>query len=587
MKNKWKKVLTTGLILSSVVILGACSGKDDKEGTKSSSKNADGTYEEAITIDVFDGLANYMGVQEGWFAKIVKDKFNMELNIIAPNVAGNGDTLFQTRTAAGNLGDLVIVDTGEQLNDLVEGGLLYDVSDLYKDMKYVPNYDIATKELNKDFEGTFALPTGVSSQSPETPSEGLDLNFGAYIRWDLYKDLGYPDINTMEDLLPVIADMQKAESQTPSGKKVYGFSLFKDWDGNMMGAGKQLVTLQGYDERGFVIAKADGSDYQSILDTNSEYIRALKFYYEANQLGLVDPESTTQNYDTLFAKFKDGQVLFSWWPWLGQSAYNTTTNLNEGRGFMLAPIKDQKIFSYGAPVYGNKQFLGIGANAKDPERIAAFIDWLFSPEGVLANSAQTAGSSGPEGLTWEMNADGLPELTEFGIKALVDGAATMPEEYGGGDYVDGASALNVSTVLPIDTNPDTGFPYNFNLWETYQNSDKNPIKDDWREKMGADTTLEYLEKNDQISVAPGASAVSPEDSSEISTLRNQAKDIIVQYSWQMVFAKNDAEFDKLLKEMQDTAIGLGYDKVLEFDMEQAKIQNDNRIEVVKDYESKK
>lgn len=110
----------------------------------------------------------------------------------------------------------------------------------------------------------------------------------------------------------------------------------------MMNAGKQLVTYYGYDESGFVLAKADGSDYQSILDSDSEYIRALKFYFQANQMGLVDPESTTQNYDTLFAKFQEGQVLFSWWPWLGQAAFNTTTNLTEGKGFMLAPIQDQK-----------------------------------------------------------------------------------------------------------------------------------------------------------------------------------------------------------------------------------------------------
>ncbi len=45
-------------------------------------------YEEFLTVDVFDSQANYQGIQSGWFAKIVKDKFNMELNIIAPNVAG-------------------------------------------------------------------------------------------------------------------------------------------------------------------------------------------------------------------------------------------------------------------------------------------------------------------------------------------------------------------------------------------------------------------------------------------------------------------------------------------------------------------
>ncbi len=48
----------------------------------------------------------------------------------------------------------------------------------------------------------------------------------------------------------------------------------------MMNAGKQLVTYYGYDESGFVLAKADGSDYQSILDSDSEYIRALKFYFK-------------------------------------------------------------------------------------------------------------------------------------------------------------------------------------------------------------------------------------------------------------------------------------------------------------------
>ena len=583
--TKWKKNMGIAIALFSLSVLGACSSKDD--GKAASTKDADGNYSKEIQIDVFDGLANYMGVQEGWFAKTVKDKFNMDLNIIAPNVAGNGDTLFQTRTAAGNLGDLIIVNTGEQLNDLVEAGLLYNLDDYYKNMDNVQNYDMATKEINKDFDATYAIPTGVSDQSPDTPSEGLDLNYGAYIRWDLYKQLGYTEVNTLEDLLPVMKDMQGLANEDSANGKVYGFSLFSDWDGNMMGAGKQLAALYGYDELGFVLAKADGSEYQSIIDTDSEYIRALKFYYEANQMGLIDPESTTQNYDTLQAKFKNGQVLFSWWPWLGQSAYNTTENLNAGKGFMLVPIKDQEIFSYGAPVYGSKQFIGIGSEAKDPERLAEFINWLYSPEGVLANSSQTLGSSGPKDLTWKVNADGKPELTEFGVQALIDGKATMPEEYGGGDYVDGISALNISTVLPIDNNPETGYPYNFNLWETYQESDTNPVKDDWREKLDAQTTLEYLEKNNQVLVAPGATSVSEEDSSEISTLRNQTKDIIVQYSWQMVFAKNEDEFNSLLKEMQKTAKGLGYDQVFEFDMTRAEKQNNDRVEVMADYEKNK
>lgn len=579
--KKMSKYVTTGLL--GMTLLGSLAGCGGVAESDTDAASSESGYDETITIDVYNGLANYMGMQEGWFAKIVRDKFNMELNIIAPNVAGNGDTLYQTRTAAGDLGDLIIVDNGQQYNELVEAGLLTDASEYYETMENVQRFDAAVQNLNKDADGLYGFPTSVSTLKATDPSEGLDPTFGAYVRWDLYGEQGYPEIGTLEDLLPVIQKMQEANPTTDSGKKVYGFSLFSDWDGNMMNAGKQLVTYYGYDESGFVLAKADGSDYQSILDSDSEYIRALKFYFQANQMGLVDPESTTQNYDTLFAKFQEGQVLFSWWPWLGQAAFNTTTNLTEGKGFMLAPIQDQKIFSYGAEVYGGKQFIGIGSNAEDPERIAAFIDWLYSSEGVLANSSQTSGSSGPEGLTWEMK-DGEPVLTEFGKQALLDGDGDVPEEYGGGSYKDGVSALNVNTVLPIDINPDTGFPYAYTMWESYQNETTDPVKEDWSKNMGgAESTIGYLEENDQLLVAPGASYVAPEDSSEISTLRNQAKATIIEYSWRMVFAKDEAEFDQLLKEMQETADGLGYQTVLEFDMNNAKDQNEKRIEVAKEF----
>jgi multiple sugar transport system substrate-binding protein/putative aldouronate transport system substrate-binding protein len=579
--KKMSKYVTTGLL--GMTLLGSLAGCGGAAESDTDAASSESGYDETITIDVYNGLANYMGMQEGWFAKIVRDKFNMELNIIAPNVAGNGDTLYQTRTAAGDLGDLIIVDNGQQYNELVEAGLLTDASEYYETMENVQRFDAAVQNLNKDADGLYGFPTSVSTLKATDPSEGLDPTFGAYVRWDLYGEQGYPEIGTLEDLLPVIQKMQEDNPTTDSGKKVYGFSLFSDWDGNMMNAGKQLVTYYGYDESGFVLAKADGSDYQSILDSDSEYIRALKFYFQANQMGLVDPESTTQNYDTLFAKFQEGQVLFSWWPWLGQAAFNTTPNLNEGKGFMLAPIQDQKIFSYGAEVYGGKQFIGIGSNAEDPERIAAFIDWLYSSEGVLANSSQTSGSSGPEGLTWEMK-DGEPVLTEFGKQALLDGDGDVPEEYGGGSYKDGVSALNVNTVLPIDINPDTGFPYAYTMWESYQNETTDPVKEDWSKNMGgAESTIGYLEENDQLLVAPGASYVAPEDSSEISTLRNQAKATIIEYSWRMVFAKDEAEFDQLLKEMQETADGLGYQTVLEFDMNNAKDQNEKRVEVAKEF----
>ena len=78
-------VLCTALVVSTLA--GCGSKKTENTGSK------DGNYDKFITVDVYDDFANYQGIQSGWFAKVVKDKFNMELNIIAPNVAGGGDTL--------------------------------------------------------------------------------------------------------------------------------------------------------------------------------------------------------------------------------------------------------------------------------------------------------------------------------------------------------------------------------------------------------------------------------------------------------------------------------------------------------------
>lgn len=595
MKFLPRRAATAAVSILAVGALAACSsGGSSSQGSSGSSSDGDSTSTEAgafptswddpITIDVFDGLANYMGTQSGWFAKIVKDKFNMELNIIAPNVAGGGDTLYNTRVSAGDLGDLIITDRGQRMDELVQGGLLLDASEYYDKMSNLKDFDPAVQDLNKDSGSIYAFPSQVSTLLPTQPSSALEPTFGAYLRWDLYEKVGYPAIGSLEDLLPVFKSMQDAEPTAPNGKKTYAISLFADWDGNMMNNIKQPITYYGYDELGFVLAKADGSDYQGLLDDDGMYKRVLKFYFDANQQGLVDPESTTQNYDTLFSKYQNGQVLYSFWPWLGQTAYNTEDNTQDGRGFMLAEIEDQTIFEYGAEIYGGKQVFAIGSKAEDPERIAAFIDWLFSPEGVNANNSQTQGAAGPEGLTWDVDASGEPQLTDFGKEVFLGGDAVVPEEWGGGNYLDGVSALNISAVLPVSINPDTNFPFSYTLWPSYQALVETPLTSNWSEHMdNATSGMDFLEMKDQLMVAPGASYTAPADPSDIEALRNQVKAVIVENSWKAVFASNEGEFDKIWSSLQSTANGLGYEKVLEFDMTNAHEQNDAREAVAKEF----
>lgn len=537
-------------------------------------------YEDFIVVDVFDTLSNYQGLQSGWFAKVIKDKFNMELNIIAPNVAGGGDTLFDTRAAAGNLGDLVIygIDDGS-LGNLVNSGLLLDMKDYLKD-KDIMRYEYAIRAVNDAINSSsiYAIPAEVSSNSSTKSKEALELTYGPYIRWDLYAALGYPRLNTLEDLLPLLKQMQELEPYSDSGKPTYAFSFFRDWDANLMTAAKQPACFYGYDETGFVLLKADSADYQNIIDDDSLYIRNLKFYFDANQMGLVDPDSIVQNYDTLFKKYEDGQILYSPWPWLGQSAYNTQSHVSEGKGLMLAPIEDLQIYSYGCYPEGNsKTVISIGSNAQDPERLAAFVDWLYSPEGIQMNQAQrSAATAGPEGLTWEMTDLG-PVLTDFGIDTLIHRKdLNVPEDYGTGSWEDGISELNFVAVSLTDLTPE-GYPYAYDLWDSVIKKKSTDLQEDWNNFMDATNTKEYLEKNNQLVVSTGCNYTRMPESPEISTIRSQCRSIIVDYSWRMIFAADETEFYNLLKELQDTAYSLGYEQVLEEDIKNAQALHEARL----------
>ena len=198
------------------------------------------------------------------------------------------------------------------------------MSGLIKNKDLMKNYKMAITKTNKltGKKGVYAIPSEISSQSPNASADGIDPLVENYVRWDAYKKAGYPTINTLDDLIPALKKMQSNTPKSDSGKKTYAISLFKDWDGETMMAASNYASLYGYKNTGFVFSKADGSEHQDAIDSNGIYVKALKFLFKANQAGLIDPESTTQNYDMLSDKYRDGQILSSLWSYQGSSLYN-------------------------------------------------------------------------------------------------------------------------------------------------------------------------------------------------------------------------------------------------------------------------
>lgn len=580
MKRNMKKILAVSLIFVMLSAITGCANdeKDTKttgDGTQTGTTQGDtagqketGTidHSKTITLDVFSTQGNYQGIQGGWTAKIIKDKFNIELNIIAPNVAGGGDTLYQTRSAEGNLGDIVIIDR-PRMKDCVESGIILDVTDYYANSTYLKDFDLSI-QATKEYLGSdriYALSGGSTNKATDPVFENQAPYVGTFMRLDLYNELGNPEMKNTADMLKVLKQMQEAHPTTEDGKNVYAFSLFDDWDGDYMAVASKFAFLYGYDEgkAGFVFPSPDATSYSEISDDNGVYHSSLKMLFDANQMGLVDPDSSSQDWSTVYTKMQNGQTLFSFWPWLA-SAYNNQENKDAGKGMAFIPVKDQKLVNDGYNRYGNSALVvGIGSKTQYPDRVFEFVDWLASSEFVYYTGWSGAGI---KGLNWDM-VDGRPVLTDFGYQCMNDAENTMmPEEYGGGTYKTGQCEIGFLFRTATSVDPETGEKYSIADWSSVLESTRSLFDEKYEETFGAKNAAEYLFKNNLVQVSPGSAYFPPAEDTELATKRAQCGDLITRTSWQMIFAEDEEAFDALWADMKAQLEGLGYADVLAADL---------------------
>ena len=414
-------------------------------------------------IQIYSELANYAGLQTGWFAKLLKDKFNVGVNIISASEGGSDR--WATQMISRNLGDLVMLgdSNGQQhLSEAVEAGLLLDISGMMEEYapNIVKNYPLLLEKAKIQFgNGTAVYALGSEAVPTTTDLQiegGTDSWWGPYGRWDLYAKLGYPEIKTIEDLVPVLKAMVDLDPVNADGEPNYAMSLFKDWDGGTMMAATQFYAIFGYgDQWSYVFPHATEDSYITLLDEDGIYFRTLKFYFDLNQLGLLDPDSITQTYGEVTTKEQTGRVMFNWFNPI-KSNFNTAERLAEGKAVTLLPMSTQCNYGYTGKPYGYGRTVSIGVNCEQPERLLKILDWIFSDEGLMEVN------NGPKGVTWDYDENGVPTLTELGWACYNDQMTEIPAEFGGGTFYEGMNK-GFYVYPSLNNNLANGYPANRDL----------------------------------------------------------------------------------------------------------------------------
>lgn len=353
---------------------------------------------------------------------------------------------FNVLLAGGDLPDIVRTDVNKFQKQLIEGNLIIPMDDLLTEHGKDISANISTvvdysrKNWSNGTGKLYFLPPQVQSKPGTSISP---ITIGPTIRWDWYKEIGAPEINTMDDLLDVVAQIVEKHPTTEDGKKVYGVSMWQDWGlwpyvippltfTKLTGATSDLTA-----------AAIGGHEFISTLtDESSNYWVAMDYYNKAHRRGLLDPDSLTMKNNDYMAKATAGQIVVGPATW-AMGDFNSQ-HAGDGKGYIVVPAG--KLAWTGAvnPIGWQDKAYAISKSSKHPEKAMQFLNYIFSYEGARTMY------NGVEGKHWNM-VDGKPVLTEETLALKAAGGA--PFEATGMSLDRNIIGLGGDMINPNDKQP--------------------------------------------------------------------------------------------------------------------------------------
>lgn len=560
--KRFKKATAAALAGSIALGIAGCAGESGSDPTPDNGgKNS--TEEVTLTAFVQQSVSGESGIWEGWGAKKLYDDLNIKIDFYP---TGNEvEQKLNQYLAGGILPDIIGFKGLDQAQLAMDADMLLPLNE-YKDKlpsifeteQYQDAVQYSMDETSNGTGNLYIMPTGIG------PAGYNSYNWVPQLQWDVYKKIGKPQPETLEDYLDIVEEMVKEKPVTENGEKVYGFSLFSDWDKYTALEVSTLSFFYGIDTE-YVSPLMETSiidkTTKSILEDDSFYKRALKFYYEANQRGLLDPDSMTQTYSNVDAKYSAGRVMFSYFSWMTGN-YNSPASghVNDPEnpdGYAPVLASDMKIYEAPDQTIGRNWYFAISKDCKDIDSALAFLNWLYDPEidAYLTN--------GPEGVTWEYKEDGEPHIIDWNV---IDKKTepVMNEEIGGGCFQDGVYPFNTLGISGA-VKKDDGYTISYSYWPETLERNMTEMKKEVNEWQGVERVLaEYVEREGLSAKSTQAVNMIPPISDELEMTVSQVGEIVKKYSWQMVYAKDEAEFETCWDSMVEEAYGVGMQEIVDY-----------------------
>ena len=547
-----KRIVAWLLIMTMVLGLAGCGAASagSTAGSEGGSTAQEGSAAKTITLYPYNaGLQS--GPVTGWLGDYLLEKG------IILEVIPYSEEKTQAMLASGSLPDIVVFNSATNAKAALEAGMLLPLDDYQDQLPHVMENDILKAGLDyaREYYGTedgelSILPFGVGKNTlyaaADTDRYAIKLNY------QLYEQIGAPEFEKLEDVIPILKEMQQAYPQNEEGMNVYAMNLFSDFDTthffNMMSIYSILGYHWNYLPYGIEYEIETGTPY-SIFREDSVYRRGARFMYELNQQGLLDPDSLTQERATADKKVSSKASVAGWAGVPGWA----------GKGYLPVPFDEFKPSLVTEEPYG-KVGIAISANAENVDTCLKFVDMLADYDALLTLY------KGPQGDRWDIK-DGKLVMTDKFKEYLEAGGGTYVLE-NGEEY----SLFNIVSYIPNmgNTIEKYGEPFPMTLWTEYV--DRQYETEDaqaWSARYGYKYLKDLLEAENKMTAVMDTSFVPflTPDSDDMKLTLAALKDVIVPSTWELIYAKDDAEFEQIWSRMKQNAEALGLEDVISYKVE--------------------
>ncbi|MGF7048293.1 putative aldouronate transport system substrate-binding protein [Paenibacillus sp. DS2015] len=536
MPNKKKKYAVIPVMLASMIAVSACGS--------SNSNNAEiidtGDTTTPITFSYFgaDASPNWNKMQDEVGKEIIA-KTGVTLNAEYA-VQGGGQDKISLMAASGEYPDLIYAKG--DLSKLVDAGAMMDLTDLIE--QYGPNlkkvygdYMDRLKYSNED-QAIYVLPSTAA-----VDNTSFDATGGFEIQHEVLKELGYPEVKTLqdyEDVLQAYVD----KHPTIDGQPTIPLTLDADDWRIMITVTNPAFVATGASDDGEYFIDPDTFDAKLHYKRpeEKEYFRWLNHMYN---VGLLDKDTFVQKSDQYKSKIASGRVLGlidqEW-------GYSDAENALKSSGrpeksyahFPVTLSEEYQDHTFVDTGFMSGWGIGITTATKDPVRAIKFLDYLASDEGqVLLNW-------GIEGKHYNV-VDGKRVIPADVLDKKNNDASNFTKTTGIGLYTTMSAHYGDGVKDPSDNYYTANFPEQ--IVASYSEPEKETLK-----AYNATTWKDLFPTEKDFPVKPWGAAynLSIEEGSSYAVSYQKTQDIIRKRIPEAVLTtpeKFDAVYDAMLVEL--------------------------------------